>query len=233
MSRPDSGRYARNLPSFHAVTILIPSGEKATKHKNYKMTHIIWVILRTGVACYIWDFNSSQFFTTISLPNSDVAFATRGKKCAGTTWKNNVIYCTSMACFKKIWWNIRQIIYKIFCENFYGFRISYQCLFCRRCFHLFHNIFDVRYRGLRWIQCYRVAHRRQVFFFPMMLNPLLPFLLCQIQPKVFLKIDFNLGTINIFRKYFRVILTDTSLFCLPFISRTVSTPRLNLFFFGP
>ena len=117
-----------------------------------------------------------------------------------------------------------------FLKNCYGFLISYQCLFCRRCFHLFHNIFDVRYRGLRWSQCCREVHRRQVFFFPTMLNPLLPFLLCQIQPKVYLKNNFIPGTINIYRKYFQ---TDASLFCVPFISRTVSTPRLNLFFFGP
>ena len=183
------------------------------------------VIFGTSILLNSLPLSVCQILTSPLPPVAKSALVLRGKTMSFTALPWHVLRRSGEISAK--------LSKEYFFETFYGFRISYQCLFCRRCFHLFHNIFDVRYRGLRWIQCYRVAHRRQVFFFPMMLNPLLPFLLCQIQPKVFLKIDFNLGTINIFGKYFRVILTDTSLFCLPFISRTVSTPRLNLFFFGP
>ena len=92
MSRPDSGRYARNLPSFHAVTILIPSGEKATKHKNYKMTHsndsyyvpALHVIFGTSILLNSLPLSVCQILTSPLPPVAKSALVLRGKTMSFT-----------------------------------------------------------------------------------------------------------------------------------------------------
>ena len=165
--------------------------------KNFKI-HLpaLHVIFGTSILLNSLPLSVCQILTSPFPPVAKSALVLRGKTMSFTALPWHVLRRSGeiSAKLSKIY---------VFFANFYGFRISYQCLFCRHCFHQFHNIFDVRYRGLRWSQCYREVHKRQVFSFPMKLNPLLPFLLCQIQPKVFLKNKFHFRNHKYLSKIFR------------------------------